>query len=224
MQPAAHRSPIQIALPLVVICCLLAVAPHDVTDLLAYDREAIQAGQFWRCWTGHLVHFSGTHATLDIAVLFIVSRISERELGTLPIGLAFFLGAPLISLGLLLIAPDLRLYQGASGISTLIGAASGTALWHTAPRLRGILGFLGITILLKTILDANGELPELSSVPVGVRVAWQAHMIGGVLGVLLAACHIPTVLVFKRKCSPACQSVLARNRSRRIDIIARRSL
>jgi rhomboid family GlyGly-CTERM serine protease len=176
----------RVSLALVSICSLLAVAPDGVTAWLAFDREAILMGQVWRCWTGHLVHFSLQHALPDIVVLFVATRILETYSGSRAAAWAFFLGAPLISLGLLVAVADLRLYEGASGLATLIGVAAGCQLWRADHRLRGVLGLLAAAVLIKLVLDASGSLPDLTTLPEGVQVAWQAHAIGAILGLLSA--------------------------------------
>lgn len=177
----------RVALPLAMLCGALALVPGDATAWLAFDRDAILAGQLWRCWTGHLVHFSLPHALVDVAVLFLVTGILEREAGWRAAALMLLSGAPLISLGLLVAVPDLRIYEGASGISMLAGVAAGCFLWRAARRLRLVLGALAAGALLKMWLDSAGALPAFASLPEGIRVAWQVHAMGAALGALFAA-------------------------------------
>jgi len=35
--------------------------------LLIYDRTAVMQGEWWRIWTGHLVHFGWPHFVCDAA-------------------------------------------------------------------------------------------------------------------------------------------------------------
>ncbi len=175
----------RVSLALAAICTLLVIAPSDVTAWLAFDRDAILSGQVWRCWTGHLVHFSLQHALPDIVVLFVVTSVLEYHAGSRVAVLAFLAGAPLISLGLLLAVPDFRLYEGASGIAMLIGVAAGFKLWRADHRLRGIVGLLALIVLIKMFLDSAG-LPIFTTLPAGIQVAWQAHAIGALISLLLA--------------------------------------
>ncbi len=186
MPPAASHRPGLIAIPLVAVCIICAFAPDGVAAGLAFDRDAILAGEIWRLWTGHIVHFSAQHAALDIAALLLVSIIAERELGSEAMALALLIGSPLISIGLLVVAPDMTLYMGASGLSTFIGVVAGALLWRKIPRLRGILVLIGVAVIAKTFGDTMGLSHELSSMPLGVRVAWQAHVLGGFLGAVCA--------------------------------------
>jgi rhomboid family GlyGly-CTERM serine protease len=41
-------------------------------DGLLYDRDALQAGQWWRIWTGHLVHFGWGHFVADAGLFLIL--------------------------------------------------------------------------------------------------------------------------------------------------------
>ncbi|OIO02274.1 MAG: hypothetical protein AUJ49_06505 [Desulfovibrionaceae bacterium CG1_02_65_16] len=168
----------RIALLLALVCGVLACAAENVGQLLALDRAGALHGQIWRLWTGHLVHYSAQHAALDITALFVLAAIAEREMGARATGALLLLGAPVISLCLLLAAPGMLLYKGSSALSAMLGVAGGAWIWRRAPRLRAALMVVGGVALVKTLCDALGYLPGFSSVPGGVRVAWQAHAIG----------------------------------------------
>ena len=173
----------RVSFVLAVLCSLLAGAPDSVVGWLAYDRQAILAGQAWRAWTGHLVHFGWQHAVADVAVLLAATAILERFKGWRAAAWLFLAGAPLISLALLLGVPDLQVYEGASGIATMFGVASGCCLWRAEPGLRGALVLLAMGALLKLMVDAGGVVvPGITTLPAGIQVAWQAHVVGAILG------------------------------------------
>lgn len=157
---------------------MLACAPQRVVGLLALDRAGVLRGEVWRLWTGHLVHYAPWHATLDITMLLVLAAVAEREMGARAMGRLLLLGAPAISLCLLLAAPDIRVYMGSSALSALLGMADGVLLWRGVPRLRAVLASLAVLAAAKTLGDALGWFPGLSSLPDGVRVAWQAHVAG----------------------------------------------
>jgi rhomboid family GlyGly-CTERM serine protease len=173
----------RIAIFLLLLCGLLACVPSEVANSLSLDRHALLEGELWRLWTGHLVHFSLTHAAADIALLAVVAAIAQRELGGWATDIALLASAPLISLGLIALVPDLAVYRGASALSVFLGVIGGTRIWRRAPDLRFAVGCVGTVAAAKTWLDAAGLVPGLSSVPDGVRVAWQAH----VMACLIAA-------------------------------------
>lgn len=177
---------VRIALLPALFCALLAMLPHTVAAWLVFDRDAILAGQVWRMWTGHLIHFTWQHAAADGLALFASAWVLAHYAGGRTVAWVLLAGAPLIALGLLFVVPDLQVYGGASGIAMLVAAAAGGRLWHAAPRLRGLLGLLAVLALARMVLDAGDGTPYLSTLPDGVRVVWQAHALGLLLGVLSA--------------------------------------
>ncbi|MBI2497965.1 MAG: rhomboid family intramembrane serine protease [Opitutae bacterium] len=48
-------------------------------DALLYDRTALGRGEFWRVWTGHLVHFGWPHYVADAGLLFILGWLLESR-------------------------------------------------------------------------------------------------------------------------------------------------
>lgn len=177
---------IRVSFALAAICCLLAGAPDSVVGWLAYDRQAILAGQIWRAWTGHLVHFTWQHVVADVTVLFVATAILEHLKGWRAVAWGFLAGALLISLALLLAVPDLHVYEGVSGIATMFGVAAGFCLWPAEPRLRGVIVLLAMGTLVKLLIDAGGVMLGLTTLPAGIQVAWQAHVAGAMLGGVFA--------------------------------------
>lgn len=164
----------------VLVCLVLAANPQD--NPLAFDRQAIFEGEVWRLWTCHFVHFSFQQLILDVGALFLVGAVAEREFGPRFIVLLFLFGMPAISLGLLLAAPELAYYRGASGVVMLLAFVAGNTFWVRLPRLRVILAILGLGLFVKAVLDAAGLVSDMSGLPDGVKVAWQAHVLGAGIG------------------------------------------
>ena len=46
---------------------------------LVFDRVALDAGEWWRIWTGHLVHFGWPHFIADAGLFLILGWLLERE-------------------------------------------------------------------------------------------------------------------------------------------------
>ncbi len=180
-----------VAFMLALLCGVTALLPHAVTVWLMYDRDAILSGQIWRAWTGHWVHFSWQHAVADTLVLFVSTWMLSHRAGVKVAAWVLLAGAPLIALGLLLAVPDLRIYAGASGIATMTAAAVAGRLWQDAPRLRSLLGLLAFAVVIRMALDAGDGLPRLGTLPAGIRVVWQAHALGLLLGVWFAQWRSP---------------------------------
>ncbi len=111
-------------------------------------------------------------------MLLVFATIAEREMGTRVTGKLLLLGAPVISLCLLLAVPDLLVYRGSSALSAMLGVVDGVLLWRKIPRLRAFLVALAAIGVAKTLSDAVGAAGTPTSLPDGVRVAWQAHVVG----------------------------------------------
>lgn len=163
-------------------CLALLLAPENVVGWLAFDRQAILDGQVWRLWSGHLTHFSAQHALVDAGVLLLLGIVAERELGAARVGWMLFFGAPAISLGLLILAPEMAAYRGASGLAMLVAVAGGVALWRSRPKLRLFLVLGSAFQLLKVLFEAIGLPLDMASFHQDIQVAWQAHVLGSFLG------------------------------------------
>jgi rhomboid family GlyGly-CTERM serine protease len=163
-----------------LVCLALAAPPY--ADSLAFDRQAILAGEVWRLWTGHWVHFSHQQLLLDVSTLLLAGAIAQREFGPRFITEILVFGMPALSIGLLLVAPELVYYRGVSGVVMMLAFVAGAALWSRRPGLRAILVMLGLVVAVKAVMDAAGLVPDLSGLPTGVQVAWQAHVLGAGIG------------------------------------------
>ena len=168
---------------LALACLLLACLPEAVAARLSWERGALLGGQWWRLWTGHLVHFGLQHAVFDAIVLFAGASLLERELGTQRLLRQLLLVAPLIALALLAV-PDLDEYRGASSLAATVALAAGIALWRDARPWRPALLAGGVAWL--GFSAAQAVRPEWSAagLPEGVAVTWQAHLLGAACALL----------------------------------------
>lgn len=159
-------------------------------EILEFDRHALLAGQLWRLWTGHLVHYSMRHALIDFAVVLaaaviVVQLSASPGAGMRRLLAALGLGAPFVSLGMLAVAPHCLYYRGASGIAAMLVVMAGGALWPRAARsTRATLLLMAATLLAKICAEAAGVTHGWSDLPADVMVAWQAHLLGVVAGAL----------------------------------------
>lgn len=155
------------------------MASAAVAELLEFDRQSILAGEIWRLWTGHLVHYSVQHALIDVATALVAAAIVLPALGWRRLCRVVALAAPLISIGLLVIAPDCLYYRGASGIAVLLVVLATRLLWPRAGAVaRGALLLLAVALLGKIAAEALGYAAPWSDLPGDVRVVWQAHLLG----------------------------------------------
>jgi membrane associated rhomboid family serine protease len=161
---------------LLLACVCMALAPC-AAERWALERDALAAGEWWRLWSAHVVHYSAQHALLDALVVAICGRIAEREFGRAFAGATLFIAAAAVSV-LCIAATDMREYRGASALAALLGVLAGAAVWRMHPRLRDLVIVLGAAWFAKTLADM--WLPQLTftSLPPDVRVAWPAHLAG----------------------------------------------
>lgn len=108
---------LRIPLLLFVLPAGLAWSITASPGFLLYERTAMLHGEWWRLWTGHWVHFSASHLAWNLTVLLGAGAwLARRHHGLL---LTYtLLGAPLISLALLLGEPAMQTYGGLSGLAT----------------------------------------------------------------------------------------------------------
>lgn len=63
---------------LVAAAAVIQATP-SLRDVLLYDRAGLARGEFWRIWTGHLVHFGWPHLVVDAGLLAILGWFAERD-------------------------------------------------------------------------------------------------------------------------------------------------
>ena len=134
--------------------------------------EGLATGQWWRLWTGHLVHVSPMHWWLNMVAL---GWLLSLRRGRSWIGLVwgFTLAAPALSLLLLLVRPDLSWYAGASGLLWMLGARS-VVDWPT--RQAGLaIGLMMMVLLLDLGRGGSALFADAFAVP-------EAHALGALLG------------------------------------------
>ena len=180
VQPDSPKASVALALACVGLACL----PEAVAGALAWDRDAILAGEWWRLWSAHLVHFGMEHAFTDALVLLAAGSVLERRIGPRPFLLRVALAAPVTSLLLFAAMPGMAEYRGASGLTAMFAVAAGIAAWPQAGPWRPAILAAGATFAIATALQAFGAGTAASALPPDIAVAWQAHLIGAACGVV----------------------------------------
>ncbi|MGO4476880.1 rhombosortase [Massilia sp. 2TAF26] len=176
-----------VSLALAGICLLLACAGEQAASGLAWERAAILHGELWRLWSGHLVHFSASHAGADVLALLTLGALTEALIGSRRYALVLGSGALLLSLGLLIFVPGMHEYRGASGLAVLTAVLGGVPAWDRYPDSRPVLACAALALASKTLWEACANMAAFTDLPAGVAVAWQAHVLGALLGGCAAA-------------------------------------
>jgi rhomboid family GlyGly-CTERM serine protease len=186
MRSVARTEALAPSVVLAGLCVGLIAAPDWLTRRLALDYAAVGAGEWWRLWTAHIVHFSAGHALLDAGAVLFVGCMAETFPGKCIVAMTLLLGAPLISVAMLLMVPNVMDYRGVSGLATLLGVIAGVGLWRTRPELRVLIASVGVLFLAKVASDAIGAPMTLTNLPANVGIAWQIHLIGIGVGLVVS--------------------------------------
>ena len=167
-----------------LIIVLAQSGGQTALDILRWDRVALTEFDWWRLWTGHLIHASWPHVGLNLMGLVLIAWLfpepkSLREHCLRFAWLALFISVAMFSL------PDLGWYVGLSGVlhgSFVFGL---WWLWRRGDRLALVL-LLGLLFKLGWE-HLHGPLTSDEDL-VGVPVLTQAHSFGAIgAGIWLAA-------------------------------------
>ncbi|HEY8539702.1 MAG TPA: rhombosortase [Steroidobacteraceae bacterium] len=159
---------------------LLGMGGSQVEHVLRYERTAVvEAGEYWRLLTAHLVHLSGRHMALNLAGLLVIAVLFPRQYSPaawLGIGLA---SAAVIDIGFLWNDPELAWYVGLSGVLHGALAAGAVAWWRTQSKL--------FAFLLSALLAGKLTWEQwfgTSSMAGEIPVVVDAHLYGAVGGLI----------------------------------------
>ena len=176
--------PLRVPLLLFAVPAVLVALASASPGCLVLDRDALAAGQVWRLWTGHWVHFSASHLGWNLAVLLAAGTWLERvRPGAL---IRHALGAtPLIGFAILVLEPGLQAYGGLSALAT------GVVVLLALQQLRspGTGRWLWAGVLTLVALKCGGDLLHLGpgfarydeSI---VRTSTTAHAAGAIVAAL----------------------------------------
>lgn len=145
-------------------------------EALAWERDALGRGEFWRSLTGQFVHLGPGHVVLNLAGLAACAALFRAEFR-----LAGWLGAFAASLagvavGLQWFSPAVDWYVGLSGALHGLFAAGA---WAWVARGRGagwaLLGFLAAKLAVEARLGPSGASEWLTGGPVlAIAHVWGA--------------------------------------------------
>lgn len=168
---------------MVALLMMLAIVAQfsGFHSLLAWDREQIQAGQWWRIVTGNITHTNIAHLGMNLAGLVLIAWLHHRYYARYSALLLIWI--LMVAIGIALFFTPFDWYVGLSGV------LHGLFVWgvvkdiqHNVP-LAWLLLF-GIVVKLVIDLVNNGD--ALTASLIEANVAYQAHWVGAVLGLLFA--------------------------------------
>lgn len=154
-------------------------------DALLYRRAELAAGQLWRLWSGHLVHFGWQHLLADLAV-FAVAGAWLESLAPRTTRLLLLFAPPLISALLYVADPQLAFYGGLSGLAIgLLVLLALVQLRRDHAAARWIWFAVLALVAGKVGLEAVTNTPLVSDFGPDIKVSTLAHL-GGIACAFLA--------------------------------------
>lgn len=148
-------------------------------ETLIYDRAAIAAGQLWRVWTGHYVHFGWSHFVPDTGLFLIVGWLLE-ERHRLFARIGFFAMPAVISAGIFLFDPGMTRYGGLSAVDLgllLYLAAQGWRRNWSDWFWPAVIAIYLLEIVVQAWHGGQGGGTIRFDEP-SVRIATSAHLVG----------------------------------------------
>jgi len=167
-------------LPLALLAALLSLLAGPARWELDY---ALLASQPWRAVTGHLVHWSAEHLAWDLVVFTGLGLACEAE-SRARTAAALVLAAAALAAGLPLLAPEIQVYRGLSGLATALFALLATRCLsqpHAATRWAGAAALVGLAG--KVAWEVGTGVPLFVGDTGGVAVVPAAHLLGALAGV-----------------------------------------
>jgi rhomboid family GlyGly-CTERM serine protease len=166
---------LRMPLALAGVMVLLALGGAAVADALAYGRDALAAGQWWRALSGHFVHLGAVHATLNLAglaalLLLCPERPRAREWLRRIVVLALT-----VSMLLYLAAPDVDRYVGFSGVLHGLFVLGLVPMARSRDRIAlAVLLLLAIKLTWEHVAGPSAQEARL----IGGGVVTVAHLFG----------------------------------------------
>lgn len=174
----------------------LEAGGDNLRMLLRFDREPIQAGQYWRLLTAHLVHLGWRHALMNLVALGLIIIGFRPLMSWRRWGIVAIASVAAIDFGLWFSTPPVIWYVGLSGVLHGLVVAAALALVRLAPRT-GAAILIAVAVKLAWELF-RGALPFTAELA-GGDVIVEAHLWGAIggaaAGLLLAGLRpVPTPL------------------------------
>lgn len=163
-----------------VLIMLIIMAQFPLLhQLLVWDRQQIQAGQWWRIVTGNITHTNVNHLAMNVVGLLVITWLHYRYYAKYSI--ALFIWVLMVLIGLALFFTPFDWYAGLSGV------LHGLFVWgvvkdiqHKVP-----LGWLMLCgILIKLLLDTVNQGDVMTATLIEANVAYQVHWVGALVGLV----------------------------------------
>jgi rhomboid family GlyGly-CTERM serine protease len=155
-------------------------------DLLLFDRNAITHGEWWRIWTGHLIHFGWPHFIADVGLFVILGRLLEWQHPWL-VRIALVSMPAVISAAVYWFDPAMNRYGGLSAVNIgllLFLACKGWQKSWVDWFWPAVLAIYIAEIVLEATRGRGHGGGMIQFDDPSIRVATVAHLGGSLFGVL----------------------------------------
>ena len=174
----------------IVLIAVVIQLSGILQSALQFDRQAVAAGQLWRLLTCHLVHCGWSHLLADMFGFATLWWLACRRPRPVPwLALA---SAVLIGLSLCLLAPDIQIYRGMSGVNFALFGYLLVIRLRTDSRLLRWVSLICLGLLIVEVVHEliTGRAMTANSLPEGVIVVGVVHAVGLALGIVFGAGEI----------------------------------
>ena len=166
---------------LLIIALLAFIFDDALSELLIYNRQLIDHGEYWRIFTGHLFHTNDNHLLLNAAALTLLWALHGQYYSPKNYSLILLIAALTCSLGIHWFSPDIILYVGLSGV------LHGVFIWGALMDIKhhektGYLLLLGV--IAKLIHEQYYGPSQDVEAFVNASVAIDAHLYGAIGGTI----------------------------------------
>jgi rhomboid family GlyGly-CTERM serine protease len=158
--------------------------PASLSNILQFERTALDTGQWWRLFTAHFTHFGSNHFIWDAAVFLAFGTVCElisRWRTAVTVGAASLT----ISLAVLLWQPQFAIYRGLSGLDTALFGMFAATLLHRKDPISRMLGVLAtVAVVAKCAFESATGSTAFASGD-GYAPVPLAHLVGFLTGLVV---------------------------------------
>ena len=183
---ADHKLALKVSIVLLAAFMILfQTLPESVHSLIRYDRSAIISGQWWRLFSGHILHLGWVHLALNLTGLGLITGLFWRYWTIKNFLVVFLLSLVAVDIGLWWFATEVRWYVGLSGV--LHGLLIAGALFSYREERWYAVSMVAIVVAKlawEQITRSSAGTAEL----IGGNVLFDAHLYGftgGLIGAIL---------------------------------------
>jgi rhomboid family GlyGly-CTERM serine protease len=173
-----------LSLYLIALGCLL-LGPWNLVDINSFElsRSGLKGGEYWRFWTGQLVHASWQHLAMNLAGLIVLQQMFGKELRTVVWAWGYAVIALIIGICMLAFSRYGTFVGLSAMLHGLFAYAACLAMRRDGLLAAGVLLVLGGKVIWEKLQGGSNFIEQL----IGMPVAVDSHMYGFIAGLVLGA-------------------------------------